>query len=552
MSTRSEKGARGSVAELFEKLWPNLRFMGLGIILAWLHLEEEFVASLAATVPGINIMGNNGIWLYGGMFLGFAGCAAMRQHALNLLDRRGMRVAIFALCLVGAACIILGSPSVAEVMQAGSADYAWPRVLFAIGVMMLGIVAALTLTQCARQYLPLEPGEVLFFSFMAQLLMFVLYNIFNSYDQYVAWEGGPAYVNLLGLCLLPLLAWYCMAKPKNATDAAGQPAGATPDDEGNADTEASDEPKSALRNRLLLPFSQRAKLSPSFWLLLLIIFIINGTMFFIMNALLASQPSTFHLFDTQLGMLLRFILVLVLIVACFTVAKPLPLEKLFWTAFALIPILPALLMLVGVSAKMQVLVAVGAMFLLDFVFWIILILTAQTKGKNALLLFVLGQAASCAGILLGTVLGSSAVVGASLAGVRLAAACLMVLVMLVTVLLLNEQRIRDLLGGIAKDGLNVRNVLDKPADEAALPPTPRAAHWAESCRIVGERSGLSEREQEVLRQLADNRTPQDIASHLYISQHTVRTHTKNIYAKLGVHSRDELIALVRKEYEALK
>ncbi len=56
----------------------------------------------------------------------------------------------------------------------------------------------------------------------------------------------------------------------------------------------------------------------------------------------------------------------------------------------------------------------------------------------------------------------------------------------------------------------------------------------------------------MLRQLADNRTPQDIASHLYISLHTVRTHTKNIYAKLDVHSRDELIALVRREYEALK
>ncbi|MBR3257559.1 MAG: hypothetical protein IKF96_01060, partial [Eggerthellaceae bacterium] len=516
------------MAELFEKLWPNLRFMGLGIILAWLHLEEEFIASLAPATPSVNIMGINGIWLYGGMFLGFVGCAVMRQRVLKLLDWRGMRVLIFALCLAGTALIVLGSPSVAGAMQAEGAAGTWIRVLFAISVAMLGIVLALTLTQCARQYLPLEPGEVLFFSFMAQLLMFVLYNIFNSYDQYVAWEGGPAYVNLLGMCLLPLLAWYCMAKPKNVTNAAGQPVGAPPDDEGNVDAEATDEPKLALRNRLLLPFSQRAKLSPSFWLLLLTIFIINGTMFFIMNALLASQPSTFHLFDTQLGMLLRFILVLVLIVACFTVAKPLPLEKLFWAAFALIPILPALLMLVGVSAKMQVLVAVGAMFLLDFVFWIILILTAQTKGKNALLLFVLGQAASCAGILLGTVLGSSAVVGASLADVRLAAACLMVLVVLVTVLLLNEQRIRDLLGGIAKDGLNVRNVLDKPADEAALPPTPRAALWAESCRIVGERSGLSEREQEVLRQLADNRTPQDIASHLYISLHTVRTHTKNI------------------------
>ena len=201
---------------------------------------------------------------------------------------------------------------------------------------------------------------------------------------------------------------------------------------------------------------------------------------------------------------------------------------------------------------MLVPVAIGALFLLDFFVWVVLILTAQTKGEHALLLFVLGQAASCAGTVLGTVLGSSTRIGPTLADSSLFGALLTLVVVVVTLVILSEQRIRDLLGGIAKDGLNVRNVLDKPADETALPPTPRAALWAESCRIVGERSGLSEREQEVLRQLADNRTPQDIANHLYISLHTVRTHTKNIYAKLCVHSRDDLIALVRREYEALK
>ncbi len=48
---------------------------------------------------------------------------------------------------------------------------------------------------------------------------------------------------------------------------------------------------------------------------------------------------------------------------------------------------------------------------------------------------------------------------------------------------------------------------------------------------------LSERELDVLRLLATDLDGPDIARHLFISLNTVRTHTKNIYAKLGVNSR---------------
>ncbi|GMA91050.1 hypothetical protein GCM10025869_15790 [Homoserinibacter gongjuensis] len=44
---------------------------------------------------------------------------------------------------------------------------------------------------------------------------------------------------------------------------------------------------------------------------------------------------------------------------------------------------------------------------------------------------------------------------------------------------------------------------------------------------------LSERELEVLRLLATELSGPDIARHLVVSLNTVRTHTKNIYAKLG-------------------
>ncbi|MGH9111987.1 MAG: LuxR C-terminal-related transcriptional regulator [Acidimicrobiales bacterium] len=52
-----------------------------------------------------------------------------------------------------------------------------------------------------------------------------------------------------------------------------------------------------------------------------------------------------------------------------------------------------------------------------------------------------------------------------------------------------------------------------------------------------ETGGLSARELEVLRLVADGKTSPEIAEQLTISRHTVRRHLENIYAKLGVNSR---------------
>ncbi len=58
------------------------------------------------------------------------------------------------------------------------------------------------------------------------------------------------------------------------------------------------------------------------------------------------------------------------------------------------------------------------------------------------------------------------------------------------------------------------------------------------------RRGLTRAEMSVARLVAEGLSNPQIAMRLYISRHTVETHMKHIFGKLGVHSRAALAANV--------
>jgi DNA-binding NarL/FixJ family response regulator len=62
-------------------------------------------------------------------------------------------------------------------------------------------------------------------------------------------------------------------------------------------------------------------------------------------------------------------------------------------------------------------------------------------------------------------------------------------------------------------------------------------------RTAQERVEISQREQEVLGLMVRGCSTADIADQLYVSVHTVRTHVRHIFEKLGTHSKVETVLL---------
>src|SRR4030081_2217411 len=96
-----------------------------------------------------------------------------------------------------------------------------------------------------------------------------------------------------------------------------------------------------------------------------------------------------------------------------------------------------------------------------------------------------------------------------------------------------------------------KGYLLKDAPREALMDCIRRVHSGETCipvhlaaKLAGRVSGetLSEREIDVLKLMAQGKSNKEIGSALFISEGTVKSHVKGIFAKMNVISRTEAVA----------
>jgi DNA-binding CsgD family transcriptional regulator len=105
---------------------------------------------------------------------------------------------------------------------------------------------------------------------------------------------------------------------------------------------------------------------------------------------------------------------------------------------------------------------------------------------------------------------------------------LMVFIILVAALFLSN-----------KKNLQVGWGMIRPGDEDG-----QADDFATRCALTVDGFGLTPREAEVFRLLALGTRRDEISASLYLSRETVKTHTRNIYRKMNLHSQQELMESV--------
>lgn len=174
--------------------------------------------------------------------------------------------------------------------------------------------------------------------------------------------------------------------------------------------------------------------------------------------------------------------------------------------------------------------------LFEMIAWLVLITLAGRNRRGALAVFAWGRGVAGIGSLIGAAIGM--VSNQLICCDRDLFAFLPCLLMLVVV-------------GYALIGMRSFNFAETIEGVTAAPESgeleaaPEAEASLESrCAAVAEEYGLSARELEVFEMLAEGRDRAYIEEKLVISRNTVKAHVKHIYAKLDIHSHQDLIALV--------
>lgn len=68
-----------------------------------------------------------------------------------------------------------------------------------------------------------------------------------------------------------------------------------------------------------------------------------------------------------------------------------------------------------------------------------------------------------------------------------------------------------------------------------------------TCGVLAERAGLTPREADILGCLAQGRNTQYMAERFCVSENTVKSHVRNVYRKLDVHSKQDIIDIINSD-----
>lgn len=203
----------------------------------------------------------------------------------------------------------------------------------------------------------------------------------------------------------------------------------------------------------------------------------------------------------------------------------------------------------GAAAPMLYLLLPFAVQVFGFLSLCMVFFVMYQRTMSALTVFgaAYGVYAACAGA--GWVAGMLAYPQAGQGSVLFLASALMCIATLGTAFMLFSEKQFD---SLFEETESPQDSLSSLMGHSFTPPLAAVAsrgRFTIAVDVIADDFGLSRREKDVLRHVAMGHVPAKTAEELGISWNTVRTHTRNLYAKLGVHSRQEVADLVESYQE---
>lgn len=499
-------------------VWPSIGYLSLGILLAWVYLVVDFGAWMTQT-DAANVSVIDSAWhVYIASAVVLLLAALAQRQFSRLFSLRFVGIAVAVIPTLGIFMLIIGGPKFLNVPMLSP-------ILFQLGTILVGIGCGLMFLRVAQLYCTLDPSKVFLYAAFSELIVAIVFYFVLGNSWIVLVEGAPPFINLFAVMALPSLI-VALTSLKGA---------------GQAEAPQSD---SLTVHRFLRAY-------PSLGKLLVAVFIFTATASIVRNYFMLDQAPSMHQLYAQQAMLLRCLFAIALLIAAVFFLRKVVLGKLYLLCMSALAVIVAMLPLLNLQTTWPFVFTSVLSSLIGFIVWCLLAFVSKASSLSPFLIFGVGLGFSHLGLAVGYLCGYLNVF--QLLGIQegnIGAPYVVVMIALVVgcaVLVFNEKDFDHLLEASGASKLNVRGAILQSREPKTLPKQDRP--WQKACIAVGERALLSQRELELLLELACNRTPQEIASHLHIAVSTVRTHSHRIYVKLDVHSRDELIELVRMEYE---
>lgn len=535
----SGKGRTG-LLDLAAHWWPSLPFMAYGLWTAWSSLTYSGSLWLSDNEVDGTYLSQLYIisTIAGGVTFLVAALLARRGLAAAVAGRRavmGGGIVAAAACLL---IILVGPYYLQPVLGAVPM-----RTVFWASAVATGAGTVLIGLRCGVLYGTLPPRRTIVYAALSQLVAAFVYLLAFSLPGWAPVEHGPSLAGIAFFCVLPLAAaaLACVRPPAASgcdpslipgSGPAAAPC-APPCPEGSPARPAA------------------AHLPAAFWRFAAFVFLVS----LLTSVPRSSAVSTHALASTLEGSDLLMVLRVVMAFAFAAygirgAGKGVGFGKMCSLLATFAAVLTACAAALGGLTNGLSLVVYFAASIFEFVTWCLLAFIVVQKRVSAVLVFGVGRGLFMLGCGAGWMLGYAVVPlvppGTPTAVLFVAMAGVMLVLGLG---LFSEKDYERLFSPVSEEELSLEDLFDLEGRAQELDgdgghKSEKRGRFSRAVAEVVQAYGLSAREAEVLRCLAMGYGSDRIADTMQVKVNTVRAHTHNVYVKLDVHSREELMRLV--------